>query len=206
MIMYGETMLVPALRALIREFNVSYSTSSWILSTTYLMPAAVMIPLAGKKLSDIYGGKKVLLVMMAIYTVGIGLAAFVDSISWLFISRAIHAVGIAMFVIPFSRIICDQFPRDKISIGQSIISSIFASGRVIGLLIGERIISNFGLRTTFLSTVPIAIALFIIIWRFNYDVKKLDVKKISKTKSYIRNHSIRGSALTFFIHVVLYIL
>jgi MFS family permease len=59
------------------------------------MPAAVMIPLAGKKLSHIYGGKKVLLVIMAIYAVGIGLAAFVDSISWLFISRAIHAVGIA---------------------------------------------------------------------------------------------------------------
>ncbi len=37
-----------------------------------------------------------------------------------------------------------------------------------------QIIRNFGWRATFLSTVPIAIALFIIIWRFNYDVKKPD--------------------------------
>lgn len=171
MVMYAETMLIPALPDLIREFNVSYTTASWILSA-YLIPGAVMTPIAGK-LSDIYGRKKVLLVIMAVYAVGITMAAFVHDIYWLFISRAIQGVGIAMFVIAFS-IIRDQFPRDKISIGQGIISSMFASGAVIGLLIGGLIISNFGWRATFLSTLPIAIALFIIIWRFNYDVKRLD--------------------------------
>lgn len=75
-----------------------------------------------------------------------------------------------MFVIAFS-IIRDQFPRDKISIGQGIISSMFASGAVVGLVMGGLIVSNFGWRATLLSAVPITVVLFIIIWRFNYNVK-----------------------------------
>lgn len=169
MVMYAETMLIPALPDIIREFDVSYTTASWILSA-YLIPGAVMTPIAGK-LSDIYGRKKVLLVIMAIYAIGIAMAAFVDNIYWLFVSRTIQGIGIAMFVIAFS-IIRDQFPRDKISIGQGIISSMFASGAVIGLLIGGIIISNFGWRATFVSTLPIAIALFVVIWRYNYPDKK----------------------------------
>jgi MFS family permease len=134
MVMYAETMLIPALPDLINEFSVTYSMSSWILSA-YLIPGAVMTPIAGK-LSDIYGKKKVLLVIMAIYAIGIAMAGFVEDIYLLLISRAIQGIGISMFVIAFS-IIRDQFPRDKISIGQGIISSMFASGAVLGLLMRD---------------------------------------------------------------------
>src|SRR5207247_4854907 len=54
--MYGETMLLPAIRDIIRDFNISYTTSSWIL-TAYLISGAVSTPIVGK-LSDIYGRKK----------------------------------------------------------------------------------------------------------------------------------------------------
>ncbi|MGC2573189.1 MAG: MFS transporter [Candidatus Nitrosopolaris sp.] len=66
MVMYAETMLIPAIPDLIKDFGTSYSMSSWIL-TAYLVSGAVMTPIAGK-LSDIYGKKKVLLAIMAIYT------------------------------------------------------------------------------------------------------------------------------------------
>jgi len=169
MVMYAETMLIPALPDLIREFHVSYSISSWIL-TAYLIPGAVMTPIAGK-LSDIYGKKKVLLVIMAIYIAGLAMAAISSSIYMLIASRAIQGIGMAMFVIAFG-IIRDQFPREKISIGQGVITSMFASGAVIGLLIGGIIINNYGWHATFLSTIPIAIALFLIIWRFNYQAAR----------------------------------
>jgi MFS family permease len=196
MVMYAETMLIPALPDLIREFNVSYTTASWILSA-YLIPGAVMTPIAGK-LSDIYGRKKVLLVIMAVYAMGIAMAGFAEDIYLLFISRAIQGIGISMFVIAFS-IIRDQFPRDKISIGQGIISSMFASGAVIGLLMGGFIISNFGWRATFLSAVPVSIALFIIIWRFNYNTKPSP----DKVKSYVsRTVDIKG-AITLAVFMML---
>jgi predicted MFS family arabinose efflux permease len=56
MIMYAETMRVPAIPTLIKDFGITYSISSWIL-TTYLLTGAVMTPIAGK-LSDIYGKKE----------------------------------------------------------------------------------------------------------------------------------------------------
>src|SRR4249920_4111002 len=53
MVMYAETMLIPAIPDLISHFHVSYTMSSWVL-TAYLVSGAVMTPIAGK-LSDIYG-------------------------------------------------------------------------------------------------------------------------------------------------------
>ena len=61
---YAETMLLPAIPDIIKEFNSTYSSSSWILSG-YLITAAVMAPLIGK-LSDTYGKKKVLISIMSI--------------------------------------------------------------------------------------------------------------------------------------------
>ena len=60
MVMYAETMLVPTIPDLIKDFNIPYSTSSWILTTYLITGAAVMTPIAGK-LSDAYGKKKILL-------------------------------------------------------------------------------------------------------------------------------------------------
>ena len=54
-IVYGETMIIPAIPDLIKEFNLSYNTTAWIL-TAYLIAGAVSTPLVGK-LSDIYGKK-----------------------------------------------------------------------------------------------------------------------------------------------------
>jgi MFS family permease len=55
--MYGETMLIPAIPYLINDFEISYNTSSWIL-TAYLVAGAVMTPIIGK-FSDIYGKKNI---------------------------------------------------------------------------------------------------------------------------------------------------
>ncbi|MFZ0221269.1 MAG: hypothetical protein WAM42_06180 [Candidatus Nitrosopolaris sp.] len=48
-----------------------------------------------------------------------------------------------LFSIAFS-IIRDNFPRQKLSIGQGVISSMFASGAVIGLSVGGAIIKEYG--------------------------------------------------------------
>src|ERR671935_530705 len=189
MVMYAETMLIPAIPDLIREFNVSYSMSSWIL-TAYLIPGAVMTPIAGK-LSDIYGKKRVLLIILAIYTVGIAIAGFSTTIYMLFFARAIQGIGLAMFVIAFG-IIRDQFPREKISIGQGVISSMFASGAVIGLLVGGLIIQNYGWHTTFFTIIPIAIALLLIIRRLiNVDDGDQQQQQGQKQSQIVEDKNIR---------------
>jgi MFS family permease len=80
-----------------RPFHINYSTSSWIL-TAYLISGAVMTPIAGK-LSDIYGKKKILLIIMATYTIGVTLGCLVFSFSFLLIARTIQGFGFSMFPI-----------------------------------------------------------------------------------------------------------
>src|ERR671911_1632683 len=60
MVLYAETMLVPAIPHLINDFGITYSISSWILSS-YLISGAISVPIAGK-LSDMYGRKRILLI------------------------------------------------------------------------------------------------------------------------------------------------
>jgi MFS family permease len=164
--MYGETMLLPAIPDIITEFNISYNTASWIL-TAYLIAGAVMTPIAGK-LSDIYGRKKMVLIIMIIYIIGISLGGLSSNITILIISRVIQGIGISMFPIAFG-IVRDQFPPEKLAIGVGTFSAMFAAGSVVGLAIGGSIIQYFGWRNTFFSIIPIAILLWFIIKRFIYD-------------------------------------
>jgi MFS family permease len=134
-----------------------------------------MTPIAGK-LSDIYGRKKMLLIITAIYAGGVITGGFAINIYTLIITRAVQGFGMAMFPIAFS-MVRDQFPREKVSIAQGVITSMFATGAVIGLSIGGIIIQNFGWRMTFFTIIPISIALLFIIRKFihisddyNYDI------------------------------------
>lgn len=163
MAMYAETMLIPAIPILINDFKVSYGLSSWIL-TSYLVAGAVMTPIAGK-LSDIYGRKKILLIIMVIYTIGVSIGGFANNFNIMLIARTIQGIGLGMFPIAFS-IIRDQFPREKISITSGIIASMFAAGSVIGLSLGGLIIHEFGWKTTFYTIIPISLALLFMIRKY----------------------------------------
>ena len=158
--MYGETMVLPAIPDFIQDFNISYSTSSWILSS-YLIAGAVMTPIAGR-LSDIYGKKKMLLIVMAVYSTGILAGGFANSIEFMLAARAAQGVGMSMFPIAFG-IIREILPEKKLAIGQTIFSSTFSGGAVVGLMVGATIIQNFGWQATFFSIFPIAVILGLVI-------------------------------------------
>ena len=161
--MYGETMVLPAIPNFIKDFGISYNTSSWILSS-YLIAGAVMTPIAGK-LSDMYGKKKILLVVMMIYAVGILGGGFANSFYFMIFARIAQGIGISMFPIAFG-IVRDIFPKEKLAIAQGIFTSTFFGGSVVGLIVGARIISSYGWHATFFSVFPIAILLAVIMAKF----------------------------------------
>ena len=43
-IVYGETMIIPAIPDLVKDFNITYNTTAWIL-TAYLIAGAVATPI-----------------------------------------------------------------------------------------------------------------------------------------------------------------
>ncbi|HZT34361.1 MAG TPA: MFS transporter, partial [Nitrososphaera sp.] len=136
MVMYVETMLVPSLPHIMREFLLPYSISPWIL-TTYLIAGAVMTPIASS-LANLHGKKKVLLYIMLVYAAGVVFGGVTNDFYSFIVARGMQGVGMAMFPLAFS-IIREQFPRSRLAIGQGIITSMFASGSILGLLVGAGI-------------------------------------------------------------------
>lgn len=162
MVMYAETMLVPSLPHIMREFSLPYSISPWIL-TTYLIAGAVMTPIASS-LANLHGKKKVLLCIMLVYAAGVVAGGVTNDLYSFIVARGMQGVGMAMFPLAFS-IIREQFPKSRLAIGQGIITSMFASGSILGLLVGSGISEAFGWRMTFLSIVPVTGLLLFVIMR-----------------------------------------
>jgi MFS family permease len=156
-------MLLPAIPEIMQDFSISYGTAAWIFSS-YLIVAAVMTPIAGK-MSDLYGKKKVLLVLLTMYAAGIAAGGFADNISFLLASRIIQGVGLAAVPAAFS-LLRDTFPPAKLAIAIGVFGSMYSAGSVVGLLAGATIIQSFGWHSTFFSIVPFAAAVTIMIAKF----------------------------------------
>ena len=71
-----------------------------------------MTPIAGK-LSDIYGKKKILLIIFSIYILGLLLGTIATNFLSFVTARVIQGIGISMFPIAFS-ILRDKFPPEKL--------------------------------------------------------------------------------------------
>jgi MFS family permease len=177
--MSAETMVLPAIPDFIVDLDISYEDSSWILAAP-LVTGAVMTPIAGK-LSDIYGKKKMLLIILGVFILGLLLGATATNFFSLVTARVMKGIGISMFPIAFS-IIRDKFPPQKLAIAQGIFSSTLSGGAVIGLIIGGAIVESFGWRAIFLFLMPIAIVLFAIIAKFVY-VKELGQQQLVSNKA-----------------------
>ncbi len=168
MVMYVETMIVPA----IPRFEIFFdgaplSTVAWIL-TSYLLVGVVATPIVAK-LGDIYGKKRVLLAVLAIYAVAASVAGFTPNIAaavgisranaiYLLIGvRGVQGIGIGLFPIAFA-LVGEIFPPQRVAVAQGTIASMFAVGAALGLFGGAFITQTFGWQTTYHSIIPLAIA------------------------------------------------
>ncbi len=161
--LFGETMVQPALPNFITDFRITYETSLWILSA-FLISGAVMTPVAGK-LSDIYGRKRVLLSIMAVYCVGVLAAGLAGDIATMIAARVLMGVGFAAFPIAFG-IIRESLPPSRLAVGQTVFGSTFSLGSVVGLVLGAGIIQTYGWHFAFFAVFPFAVVLLLIVQWF----------------------------------------
>lgn len=169
-VFFSETMLLPAIPEIIQDFKITYGTAAWIFSA-YLIVAAVMTPVAGR-LSDLYGKKNVLLVLLSIYIAGLVEGGFADNISVLLVTRIVQGVGLAAVPAAFS-LLRDTFPPSKLAIAVGVFGSAYSAGSVVGLLVGASIIQNFGWHATFLAIIPFSILVTVMIAKFVKEDNKM---------------------------------
>ena len=144
--MFLHTALSPAIPVIADQFSVDQSLAAWVMSV-YMISGAVMTILIGK-FSDVFGARKMLVLMMIIYTAGTALAGFSQDINTLLAIRAIQGIAIANSPIAL-KIIRDQFPKGKFSVGQSIITSAYSGGMALGVVLGPTLVETTGWQTIF---------------------------------------------------------
>jgi predicted MFS family arabinose efflux permease len=86
-----QTMVVPALPALEREFDTTTAWATWLL-TGFLLSASVATPLLGR-LGDQYWKERLLLVSLLIFFAGSVAAVFAPNIAVLIACRGVRIRG-----------------------------------------------------------------------------------------------------------------
>ena len=163
LILYVHTSLAPALTQMVEYFNSDYGTVSWVL-TAYLVSGAAVTIVIGR-LADIYGAKKMLLLVFLCYIVGTVLCGFAQNIYTLIVFRTIQ--GVAVAVVPVCiRIARDLFPKEKFPYAQGVILSMYQGGSAIGLVLGAAVVYYGGWQWVFYSAIPFALIFFFLLWKF----------------------------------------
>ncbi len=134
-----QSMVAPALLTIQHDLKTSTSGAAWILSA-YLISASVITPIAGR-LGDMFGKKRVLVLMLFVLAVGTALAGLASSIELLIVARVIQGAGGAIFPLSFS-IIRDEFPAERVPVGIAMISAILGIGGGLGIVLAGPIVQH----------------------------------------------------------------
>ncbi|MCI4339689.1 MAG: MFS transporter, partial [Thermoplasmata archaeon] len=171
MVTYVETMIIPGIGSFETFYGSPLTTVSWILSS-YLLVGVAFTPIAGK-LGDIYGKKRVLVGLLAVYFVAVTFAGFSPNIGdavgmsranelYLLIGiRGVQGVGMAMFPLAFA-LIGEEFAPERVAQAQSIVSAMFSAGASIGLFGGAWITHNYGWQVTYHTVIPVALIVLVL--------------------------------------------
>lgn len=160
LINYVETMIIPGVPTIQKDFATTSTIASWITSA-FLIVGAAVAPIFGK-LGDIYGKKKMLLIIVILYIIGVALAGFAPSMPVLLLARAIQGVGFAVLPIGIA-LITDIFPREKVAAAQGLISGTVAIGAAAGLVIGSYVVEDIGWQWAFHSALILSIVLLVLV-------------------------------------------
>lgn len=158
LINYVETMILPGIPDIQVELNTSAALASWITSA-FLVVGAAVAPLFGK-LGDVYGKKKMFLIVLGFYIVGVFLAGLSQNIYTLLAARAIQGIGFATLPLAIA-MVTDVFPKGKVASAQGVISATVAIGTTLGLVIGAYVVQTLGWHYAFYTALILSILLFI---------------------------------------------
>ena len=158
-----QTMIVPALPTLQREFDTTTAWVTWLL-TGFLLVSAVATPVLGK-LGDQYGKERFLLVSLLLFFVGCVAAIFAWNIWSLICFRAIQGFGGAVFPLSFA-IVFDEFPQEKVGSGVGMISAILGIGGGLGLVLSGVLVEYASWQWLFIVGAAVVGVAAIGVWRF----------------------------------------
>ena len=132
------------------------------------------------KLGDLFGKKKMMIVALLFYTVGVSIAGFSTSIYFLIFARAIQGVGLAMLPLALA-FLTDIFPKERLAMAQGVIAGSAAISTSLGLVLGSYVVQDLGWRAAFHTAAILSVIIFVAV----LIVLKKDVSLIKCKVDYV---------------------
>lgn len=127
---FMQTLVIPIQPRLPQLLNASGSDASWVVTIT-LLSATVSTPIAGR-LADMYGKRRVILILLAVMLTGSVISAFATSLLPMLLGRALQ--GMVLGIIPIGiAVLRDIVPPHNLGGAIAFMSATIAIGAALGL-------------------------------------------------------------------------
>jgi EmrB/QacA subfamily drug resistance transporter len=153
------TTALPTIRA---HFGASISELEWIVNA-YTLTFAVLL-MTGAALGDRFGRKRMLIIGLAIFTVGSAMAALSGSSSELIVARAVQGIGGAILTPLSLTILSAAVPPERRAVALGAWGGVAGLAIAIGPLVGGAIAQGVAWQGIFWINVPIGLVAMPLAW------------------------------------------
>ena len=160
MIVLDATIVNVALPSIQSDLGFSSESLAWVANAYLLTFGGFM--LLGGRLGDLFGGRRVFLIGLTLFTVASLACGLANSEAWLIIARAIQGVGGAIVAAIALALLMKLFtePGERAK-AMGVFGFVVSGGGTLGVLLGGVLTDAFAWNWIFLVNLPIGIGVFI---------------------------------------------
>ena len=155
----NQTVMSPALPALMRDFNITTGTVQWVTSV-YMLASGIMVPISGY-LIDKFSTRKLFAGALATFMVGTLLCAVAPNFMLLLVGRILQSVGSGVLLPLVAVVPMLVYPPDKRGTAMGMAGIVMAAGPAIGPVVGGLVIDSFGWRPMFIGIAVVALVILV---------------------------------------------
>ncbi|MWB98487.1 MFS transporter [Agromyces sp. MMS17-SY077] len=160
---FMQTILMPIQSSLPALLGAPAEDTAWVITVT-LLTAAIGVPIAGK-LGDMFGKKKIALVLLGILVVGSVVCAFANALPLMIVGRALQGAGMGVIPLGIS-MLRDVVDPKRLGTSIALVSATLGVGGAIGLPISAIVTEHFDWHMLFVVATVIASVSFVLIALF----------------------------------------
>ena len=158
--LFNQTVMSPALPALMREFAVSAGTAQWV-TTIYMLVSGIMVPVSGYFM-DKYPTRTLFFLSMGLFAAGTALCAVCPDFAVLICGRVLQAAGAGILMPLVGTVPLLVFPIELRGTAMGVAGIVMAAGPAIGPVLGGIVIDSMGWRPMFWIIAAVAVVVLLL--------------------------------------------
>ena len=168
------SIIVVSFPRLVDVFNTDASVVVWLTIAFSIAELGLVLTLA--KVGDTIGRKKVYVIGLSLYTLGLIFCSISLNISQLIMSRVVQGAGAAMTMTIGGAIVIAVFPREQQGRAIGIFSMMMSAGLIAGPALGGFILDTLDWQGIFYTRIPIGIISLILALIIIKEQKETDAR------------------------------